>query len=86
MAVAAANDFTIEIYTRVRDLLDLESRRVEGVDGDDAVGRVREEARRVVRVRDPKVFWYEDHWVMAVAAANDFTIEIYTSPNLTLKL
>jgi beta-fructofuranosidase len=33
--------------------------------------------------RDPKVFWYEDHWVMAVAAANDFTIEIYTSPNLT---
>jgi IS4 transposase len=28
----------------------VESRRVEGVDGDDAVGRVREEARRVVRV------------------------------------
>lgn len=33
--------------------------------------------------RDPKVFWYQDHWVMAVAAANDFAIEIYTSPNLT---
>lgn len=37
--------------------------------------------------RDPKVFWYDDgttsHWVMAVAVAQEFTVSIYTSPNLT---
>ncbi|KAF2091127.1 glycoside hydrolase family 32 protein [Saccharata proteae CBS 121410] len=32
--------------------------------------------------RDPKVIWYEDHWVMVVAYSQDFTIGIYTSPNL----
>lgn len=38
--------------------------------------------------RDPKVFWYDDgsisHWVMVVAVAREFTVSIYTSPNLTL--
>ncbi|KAG6104227.1 hypothetical protein E4U14_005859 [Claviceps sp. LM454 group G7] len=33
-------------------------------------------------VRDPKIIWYEDHWVMALAYADIFTIGIYTSPNL----
>lgn len=34
--------------------------------------------------RDPKVLWYPDtsSWVMAVSYAADFTIGIYTSPNL----
>ena len=32
--------------------------------------------------RDPKVFWYNDHWVMAVSYAQEFTIGIFTSPNL----
>ncbi|KAK2594612.1 Invertase [Conoideocrella luteorostrata] len=32
--------------------------------------------------RDPKVIWYEDHWVMVVAFATEFVIGIYTSPNL----
>lgn len=32
--------------------------------------------------RDPKVIWYEDHWVMAVAYSADLTIGIYTSTNL----
>lgn len=32
--------------------------------------------------RDPKVIWYQDHWVMVVAYSVDFTIGIYTSPNL----
>ncbi|KAG6027795.1 hypothetical protein E4U19_001797 [Claviceps sp. Clav32 group G5] len=32
--------------------------------------------------RDPKVIWYEDHWVMAIAYSDDFAIGIYTSPNL----
>lgn len=30
--------------------------------------------------RDPKVFWYEDHWVMALAAGD--TILFFTSPDL----
>ncbi|GAA5986183.1 hypothetical protein JCM10908_006447 [Rhodotorula pacifica] len=33
--------------------------------------------------RDPQVFWYQDHWVMTVSLANDYTIQFYTSPNLT---
>ena len=32
--------------------------------------------------RDPKVFWYNDHWVMAIAYAADFVVGLYTSPNL----
>ncbi|KEY66625.1 hypothetical protein S7711_01920 [Stachybotrys chartarum IBT 7711] len=32
--------------------------------------------------RDPKVIWYEDHWVMVIAYAQDFAIGIFTSPNL----
>lgn len=32
--------------------------------------------------RDPKVIWHVDHWVMAVSYAQDFTVGIYTSPNL----
>ncbi|RDW62545.1 hypothetical protein BP5796_10847 [Coleophoma crateriformis] len=32
--------------------------------------------------RDPKVIWYEDHWVMSIAYARDFVIGIYTSPDL----
>ena len=32
--------------------------------------------------RDPKVFWYNDHWVMAVSYASDFTIGIFTSLDL----
>ncbi|KAI0351869.1 hypothetical protein OH77DRAFT_1410245 [Trametes cingulata] len=32
--------------------------------------------------RDPKVIWYEDHWVMTVAYATDFKIGFYTSPDL----
>jgi beta-fructofuranosidase len=32
--------------------------------------------------RDPKVIWFEDHWVMAVSYAQDYVIGIYTSPDL----
>ncbi|KAI0763833.1 glycosyl hydrolase [Trametes elegans] len=32
--------------------------------------------------RDPKVIWYEDHWVMVIAYSQDFVIGIYTSPDL----
>jgi beta-fructofuranosidase len=32
--------------------------------------------------RDPKVIWYEDHWVMVIAYSVDFSIGIYTSTNL----
>jgi beta-fructofuranosidase len=32
--------------------------------------------------RDPQVTWYQDHWVMVVAYAQEFTIGIFTSPDL----
>lgn len=32
--------------------------------------------------RDPKVIWYEDHWVMVVSFAQEFVVGIYTSPDL----
>ncbi|CAN8101228.1 unnamed protein product [Discula destructiva] len=32
--------------------------------------------------RDPKVIWYEDHWAMVVAFAQEFVVGIYTSPDL----
>ncbi|EKG18834.1 Glycoside hydrolase family 32 [Macrophomina phaseolina MS6] len=32
--------------------------------------------------RDPKVIWYEDHWVMVIAYSQDFVIGIYTSTDL----
>jgi len=32
--------------------------------------------------RDPKVVWYEDHWVMSIAYTQDFSIGIFTSPDL----
>lgn len=32
--------------------------------------------------RDPKVIWFENHWVMIVSYAQDFVIGIYTSPDL----
>lgn len=32
--------------------------------------------------RDPKVYWYRDHWVMLVAYAQELTLGFYTSPNL----
>lgn len=32
--------------------------------------------------RDPKVLWHEDHWAMVVAYAQEFTIGIFTSPDL----
>ena len=32
--------------------------------------------------RDPYVFWYEDHWVMAVVAADEHRVLLYTSPDL----
>ncbi|KAG6001166.1 hypothetical protein E4U21_004665 [Claviceps maximensis] len=32
--------------------------------------------------RDPKVFWYEDHWVMTLVFADLFIVGIYTSHNL----
>lgn len=32
--------------------------------------------------RDPKVIWYEDHWAMVVAYAQEFTVGIFTSPDL----
>ncbi|KAG6290908.1 hypothetical protein E4U09_004199 [Claviceps aff. purpurea] len=36
----------------------------------------------LTQFRDPKVVWYKDHWVMAVAYSAGFTVGIYTSPNL----
>jgi beta-fructofuranosidase len=39
-------------------------------------------SRNSTQFRDPKVFWYDDHWVMVVAFSVDFTIGIYTSPDL----
>ncbi|ROW04764.1 hypothetical protein VMCG_04731 [Cytospora schulzeri] len=32
--------------------------------------------------RDPKVIWYEDHWVMVVSFAQEFVVGIYTSLDL----
>ena len=32
--------------------------------------------------RDPKVIWYQDHWVMVLAFSTDFEIGIYTSYDL----
>lgn len=32
--------------------------------------------------RDPKVIWYQDHWVMVVSYAQEFVIGIFTSPDL----
>lgn len=32
--------------------------------------------------RDPKVIWYEDHWVMVVSFAQEFVVGIYTSSDL----
>ncbi|KAK0663243.1 Extracellular exo-inulinase [Lasiodiplodia hormozganensis] len=32
--------------------------------------------------RDPKVIWYEDHWVMVLAYSQEFAIGIFTSPDL----
>lgn len=32
--------------------------------------------------RDPKVIWFEDHWVMIVSFAADLTLGFYTSPDL----
>lgn len=32
--------------------------------------------------RDPKVIWYEDHWVMVVSYAQEFAIGFFTSPDL----
>ncbi|KAE8451983.1 hypothetical protein EG329_002147 [Mollisiaceae sp. DMI_Dod_QoI] len=32
--------------------------------------------------RDPKVIWYQDHWVMVVSYAQEFVIGIFISPDL----
>jgi beta-fructofuranosidase len=32
--------------------------------------------------RDPKVVWYQDHWVVVISYAQDFTVGFYTSPDL----
>ncbi|GAW18294.1 hypothetical protein ANO14919_077690 [Xylariales sp. No.14919] len=32
--------------------------------------------------RDPKVIWYEDHWVAVVAYSQEFVVGIFTSPDL----
>jgi beta-fructofuranosidase len=32
--------------------------------------------------RDPKVIWYEDHWVLVLAYAQEFTVGFFTSPDL----
>lgn len=32
--------------------------------------------------RDPKVLWYNDHWVMVLVYASEFTVGIFTSPDL----
>lgn len=36
----------------------------------------------LTQFRDPKVIWYEDHWVMVVAFPVDYVIGVYTSPDL----
>ncbi|WVO23391.1 uncharacterized protein IAS62_004743 [Cryptococcus decagattii] len=36
----------------------------------------------LTQFRDPKVIWYQDHWVMAVAFPVDYVVGIYTSPDL----
>ncbi|TGJ88571.1 hypothetical protein E0Z10_g263 [Xylaria hypoxylon] len=32
--------------------------------------------------RDPKVIWYEDHWVAVIAYAQEFAVGLFTSPDL----
>ncbi|KAI8622962.1 glycosyl hydrolase [Xylariaceae sp. FL1651] len=32
--------------------------------------------------RDPKVLWYEDHWVAVVSYAHEFAVGVFTSPDL----
>ncbi|KAK9418871.1 putative Glycosyl hydrolase [Seiridium unicorne] len=32
--------------------------------------------------RDPKVIWYEDHWVAVISYAQEFVVGIFTSPDL----
>ncbi|KAI5923960.1 glycosyl hydrolase [Camillea tinctor] len=32
--------------------------------------------------RDPKVIWYEDHWVAVIAYSQEFVVGIFTSPDL----
>jgi beta-fructofuranosidase len=32
--------------------------------------------------RDPKVIWYEDHWVAVIAWSQEFVVGIFTSPDL----
>jgi beta-fructofuranosidase len=32
--------------------------------------------------RDPKVIWFEDHWVLVLAYAQEFAIGFFTSPDL----
>ena len=32
--------------------------------------------------RDPKVIWYDDHWVLVLAYAQEFAVGFYTSPDL----
>lgn len=32
--------------------------------------------------RDPKVIWYEDHWVLVLAYAQEFTVGMFTSSDL----
>jgi beta-fructofuranosidase len=32
--------------------------------------------------RDPKVVWYQDHWVVVISFAQDYTVGFYTSPDL----
>ncbi|KAL1942986.1 hypothetical protein VTO73DRAFT_4657 [Trametes versicolor] len=32
--------------------------------------------------RDPKVIWFEDHWVMVISYSQEFAVGIYTSPDL----
>ncbi|KAG5932428.1 hypothetical protein E4U53_001347 [Claviceps sorghi] len=36
----------------------------------------------IVHFRDPKVLWYEDHWVMTLVFAAEFKVGFYTSQNL----
>ncbi|WVQ76126.1 hypothetical protein IAR50_005771 [Cryptococcus sp. DSM 104548] len=35
-----------------------------------------------LQFRDPKVVWYEDHWAMVIAYSEDYTVGVYTSPDL----
>jgi len=39
-------------------------------------------ASTATHFRDPKVVWYEDHWVLVVAYAQEFAVGIFTSPDL----